>query len=111
MRIYQASITTTPVQLASATSSNARNPTGLTTLPIKLAQDMASPSGSSSCVQGLNIRNIGATTLWVVSSSDATSASGFPVFANESTRVDIRDGQGTYLVTAAGTTTIAVWEV
>lgn len=113
MRIYTAQITGSVVQLASATSTNARNNNGFTTLPIKLSQDMASASGSSSCVQGFNIRNTGSVTLYVVSSNDPPTSylSGYPILANESARVDVRDGQNTYLLTQAGTTTVAVWEV
>lgn len=108
-RIYQASVGATVVQLASITG-NARNPTGLTTLPIILSTDMGQPSGASSCAQGLSIRNVGANDLYVVSSSDATSASGYVVKANEAVPVDIRDGMGVYLVSPSGTT-VAVWEV
>ena len=108
-RIYTAAVGASVVQLASITG-NARNAVGQTTLPILLVTDMSQPSGASSCVQGLNIRNTGSNDLFVVSSSDATSASGYPVKANEAVPVDIRDGMGVYLVSPSGTT-IAVWEV
>lgn len=108
-RIYTAAVSSTVVQLASI-SGNPRNPTGQTTLPIFLSTDMSNPSGLSSCAQGLNIRNTGSNDLLVLSSPDATSASGYPVKANEAVPADIRDGTGIYLVSPLGTT-IAVWEV
>ena len=108
-RIYTASVGATVTQLASITG-NARNATGATTLPILLTTDMGQPSGASSCAQGMSIRNTGTNDLFIVSSSDATSASGFPVKANEALPFDIRDGMGIYLVSPLGTT-IAVAEV
>lgn len=115
IRIYTAIITGVPagtgVQLASVTG-NARVGNGPTTLPVLLYSDMAHPQGPGSCVQGMNIRNTGSKTLWVLCSSTDTTAAGFPVYPGEATRVDIRDGMGTYLACVNGeSTTIAVWEV
>lgn len=101
-RIYTATLAAgTVYQLASLTG-NARNPTGVTTLPIIVNQ--------SSCVQGMSIRNTGSNDFFILSSSDATAASGFPIKANEDASVDIRDGLNTWIVSTTGTT-IAVWEV
>ena len=108
-RIYTAAVSATVTQLASITG-NPRNATGATTLPIILSTDMGQPSGASSCAQGMTIRNTGTNDLFIVSSSDANSSSGFPVKANEAMPFDLRDGMNMYLVSPLGTT-IAVAEV
>lgn len=101
-RIYTATLAAGTVYQLASLNGNARNPTGSTTLPITVNQ--------SSCVQGLSIRNTGANDYFVLSSADATAASGYPIKANEAASVDIRDGLNTWIVSTTGTT-IAVWEV
>lgn len=115
IRIYTATITGvvagTGVQLASV-SGNARVGNGNTTLPVILTSDMAHPQGPSSCVQGLNIRNTGSKTLYVLCTSTDTTAAGYPIYPGEAARVDVRDGMNTYLACVNGeSTTVAVWEV
>jgi hypothetical protein len=101
-RIYTATLAAGVVYKLAEINGNARNPTGTTNLPIVVNQ--------SSCVQGISIRNTGANDYVVLSSSDSTAPSGYPIKTNESASVDIRDGLNTWIVSTLGTT-IAVWEV
>lgn len=110
-RIYTAAISATVTQLASITG-NARSGSGNTTLPILIPTDMGQPSGASSCVQGINIRNTGSNTVFVMSSSTDAVAAGYPLYATEAVRIDVRDGMNTWVACAATfTSTIACWEV
>jgi hypothetical protein len=102
-RIYTATLAAGVVYQLASLTGNAKNPSGATTLPIVANQ--------SSCVQGISIRNTGATNdYYVLSDGGDTAAAGYPVKPNESASVDIRDGLNTWLVSTSGTT-IAVWEV
>ena len=111
-RIYQVTVTATVTALAALTGGNAKNKTGVTVLPVALSSTMSDPQGPSSCVQGMNIRNIGTETMYILSASDDSVGAGYPLLASEATGVDLRDALNTYLACASGkTTTAAVWEV
>lgn len=102
-RIYTATLAAGVVYKLADLNGNARNGSGNTTLPIVANQ--------SSCVQGISIRNTGATNdFFVLCSATDTAGAGYPYKPNEAASVDIRDGLNTWLVSTGGTT-IAVWEV
>lgn len=101
-RIYTATVTASPTQLVSATG-NPKVTNAPTALPVLLDE--------RGCKQGLSIRNTTATALYLLSSPSDTVAAGYPVFQNEAVSLDVRDGRQIWLATAAGTTTIAVWEL
>jgi len=101
-RIYTATVTNVPTQLVSE-SGNPKVNNAPTALPVVL--------DSRGCKQGICLRNLTATVLYLLSSPSDTTAAGYPVFQNETASFDVRDGRQLYLATAAGNTTIAVWEL
>lgn len=101
-RIYQVAVTTAVTQLVSPTG-NAKNTSGPTTPPVVY--------DDRGCEQGMNVRNIGANTVWLLSSPTDTVGAGYPLLASENAQIDVRDGRQLYVATLSGTSTLAVWEV
>ena len=101
-RIYQAAVTNVVTALVSPTG-NAVDFALPTVMPVKLVE--------GACRQGMSIRNIGLIPVWLVTDPTQTVASGYPIMPNEAVAVDVRDGRQVYLATAAGVSTVAVWEV